>query len=177
MDSGVRIVVRMAEPGDRDAIFRLRHDVYAAELGQHPVNEAGVLTDPIDEWNVFIVAFDGDELVGFISVTPPGNPRYSFDKYVDRADCPFEVHDRLHEIRLLAVSSDRRGSWLCTVLMWAAFRWVEAHGGTHVVVVGRREVLPVYFKAGLRTQGKPIRCGEVDFELLHTEVAEIGRRG
>ena len=39
------IQVAVATQHDRDAIYRLRHRVYAAELGQHPENSEGRLTD------------------------------------------------------------------------------------------------------------------------------------
>jgi len=38
-----RLVIALAADADRAAIYRMRHDVYARELGQHPENSAGEL--------------------------------------------------------------------------------------------------------------------------------------
>jgi hypothetical protein len=59
---------------------------------------------------------------------------------------PFPVDDGLYEIRLLTVLRAHRGSELALLLMYAAFRWVESHGGRHLVAIGRREILDLYMK-------------------------------
>ena len=43
------IEVSLATPEDRPEIYAIRHQVYARELGQHPVNAAGMLQDPLDD--------------------------------------------------------------------------------------------------------------------------------
>src|SRR5690242_8277081 len=104
------VQIREARPQDRDWIYRLRHRVYAQELGQHPVNAANELRDALDELGVvYLVAVQGDEPVGFVSVTPPWIGRWSLDKYVTRVEVPqLDEHDTF-EIRLLTVEAHRRG--------------------------------------------------------------------
>ncbi len=171
-----QILIEPENAEDRDAIYSIRHEVYARELRQHPVNESGRLSDGIDLYNEYIVARVGAEIVGFVSVTPPGNARYSFEKYVDRKECPFKVDDSLYEVRLLTVVPSFRGSCSAVLLMWAALRSVMERGGTHAVAIGREEVLPLYLKCGLKPQRRRIRCGEVTFELLYANVANIVER-
>src|SRR6478672_11599838 len=84
-----RVVLTLANYGDRERIYRLRHDVYARELGQHHVNDAGSLSDSLDEQNVYLLARTDGEIAGFISVTPPTSPAYSIDKYASREQLPF----------------------------------------------------------------------------------------
>ncbi|MEV6156485.1 hypothetical protein AB0L53_39690 [Nonomuraea sp. NPDC052129] len=67
----VMLEIRPGSASDREWIYRLRHEVYAHELGQHPPNQAERLSDALDDGNVYIVAAHGDRPVGFISVTPP----------------------------------------------------------------------------------------------------------
>lgn len=163
----------LAQAEDRDCIYRLRHEVYACEIGQHPMNAAQMLSDKLDAANLYLIARCGDEIAGFISLTPPASPSYSIDKYFTRTELPFAVDAGLYEVRLLTVRKACRGSKLATLLMYAAFRWVESHGGTHVVAIGRREILPVYLRAGLRDCGKTVQCGEVLFHLLHASIASL----
>ena len=169
------ISVSLATDADREQIYRARHEVYARELGQHPPNADARLRDPLDDGNLYLVARIAGELAGFISVTPPGVPAYSIDKYFSRDTLPFPVDDGLYEIRLLTVLKAHRGSELATLLMYAAFRWVESHGGRHIVAIGRREILDLYLRVGLQSMGKFTRCGSVTFDLLHATVADDSR--
>ncbi len=79
-------------------------------------------------------------LAAFVSITPPGEHGYSIDKYFERASVPFEIGTGTYEIRLLTVLKEHRDSDLAATLMVAAFRWIEARGGSRVVAIGRDEV-------------------------------------
>src|SRR5438309_1831808 len=97
------ISIAVAAGADREAIYRVRHEVFARELGQHSANPEGRLTDNLDEFNVYLVARQRGEMAGFVSVTPPGNGAYAIDKYLSRAELPFVCDDGLYEVRLLTV--------------------------------------------------------------------------
>ncbi|MER5423728.1 histidinol-phosphate transaminase [Streptosporangium roseum] len=168
--------LRLASATDREWIYRLRHEVYAHELGQHVPNKTEQLTDPLDEANVYIVAAHGTQPIGFISVTPPWAGRYSIDKYFGREEHPVLDQDGLFEIRVLTVDARWRGSAAAGVLMYAALRWVIAHGGRDVIALGRAEILGMYLAAGLTATGKTVRSGAVTFELLVGEVAGLAER-
>ena len=99
-----RLTMRVARAADRPAIYRLRHAVYATELGQHAENTAGELRDPLDEFNEYILVCAEDEMIGLVSITPPGHGRYSVDKYVPRDELPVPVDGGLYEVRLLTVA-------------------------------------------------------------------------
>ena len=68
----MRITIAIADEADRARIYAVRHQVYARELGQHPVNAAGRLSDRLDLINTYVVARSGTDLAGFVSITPPG---------------------------------------------------------------------------------------------------------
>jgi hypothetical protein len=170
---GEKISIAMAGEPEREEIYRVRHEIYARELGQHPLNAAMRLRDPLDAGNVYLVARVSGQLAGFISVTPPGHGRYSLDKYFARESLPFPVDEGLCEVRLLTVLPAYRGSEVALLLMYAAFRWVESHGGEHLAAIGRREILDLYLKAGLKPAGKFTRSGQVTYDLLHASVPEM----
>ncbi len=171
-----RVVLSVADAYDRDAIYRLRHEVYARELGQHAANTANRLRDALDDWNIYLVAKVAGKIAGFVSLTPPGRAGYSIDKYVSRDALPFPFDDRLYEIRLLTVLKPYRGSDLATLLMYAAFRWVEAHGGTRVVAIGRREVVAMYLRCGLEPVGLTVQSGAVTYDFLQATTIALGER-
>jgi histidinol-phosphate/aromatic aminotransferase/cobyric acid decarboxylase-like protein/GNAT superfamily N-acetyltransferase len=169
-------VLSVADERDREAIHRIRHEVYARELGQHHVNPSGRLRDALDGWNYYLVAKLGGEIGGFISITPPGRPSYSIDKYFARETLPFAIDDKLYEVRLLTVLKPHRGRELATLLMYASLRWVEAHGGERVVAIGRREVLDLYLKGGLEPTGQSAQSGAVTYDLLHATTTALRER-
>jgi histidinol-phosphate/aromatic aminotransferase/cobyric acid decarboxylase-like protein len=175
-----RVTVRLAVDEDREVIYRQRHAVYACELGQHAPNAAGRLTDALDAHNLYVVALLGGELVGFVSITPPGPGRYSIDKYFERSELPFPFDAGLYEVRLLTVAPRCRGGQLggevAGLLIYAAFRWVESQGGTRVVAIGRREVVGLYTRVGLRQLGLETRAGAVTYDLLAATLDELRAR-
>jgi histidinol-phosphate/aromatic aminotransferase/cobyric acid decarboxylase-like protein/N-acyl-L-homoserine lactone synthetase len=176
---GPHIRISLATEQDREAIYRLRHAVYARELHQHAENTQGQLSDSLDAYNWYLVAALGEEIVGFVSVTPPGRA-YSIDKYLSRQDLPFPCDCGLYEVRLLTVAStfrhSVRGAELAGLLIYAAFRWIDDRGGRRVVAIGRRELLGLYKKIGFQSLGREIHSGAVTFELMTTTLEDARRR-
>ncbi len=153
----------------------MRHEVYAAELGQHAQNLQESLSDPLDEFNVYLVATEADSIVGFVSITPPGYGRYSVDKYVPRAELPVSVDEGLYEVRLLTVARSHRLGPVTPLLMYAALRYIDERGGRSVIAIGRREVLGLYQKAGFVLAGRVIQSGTVHYELMSATIERAHR--
>jgi histidinol-phosphate/aromatic aminotransferase/cobyric acid decarboxylase-like protein/GNAT superfamily N-acetyltransferase len=166
----------MATEADRAAIYSMRHEVYARELRQHPENVDKVLSDALDGHNVYVVVTIGDDIAGFVSVTPPRNGLYSIDKYLRRDEIPFPLDERTYEIRILTVMPEHRGGLAAALLMYGALRWAEAHGGSRIIAIGRREVREIYVKAGLQSFGREFSAGSVHFVPMTGLVAAIRRR-
>lgn len=167
--------IGLADAADREEIHRLRHEIYARELGQHAVNHTGTLRDSLDTVNLYLTARIGGEIAGFVSITPPRAPSFSVDKYFARTGLPFAFDDRLYEVRLLTVLQPHRGRELATLLMYAAYRWVEAHGGTRIVGIGRREVMDLYQRVGLEPVGLSTRSGAVTYDLVLGTIRDLRR--
>ena len=170
------ITLRLADDQDRDAIYRLRHDIYAEELHQHAANKTHTLMDALDLSNLYIVAYADQELAGFISLTPPEAPAFSIEKYIPRDELPFARGADLFEARLLTVRPQHRGTIVATALMYAALRHVETCGGTRIVGIGRREVLPVYRKVGFKTLGREVQSGAITFDLMSATTEQLRTR-
>ena len=166
-------VLSLADPQDREEIYRIRHAVYAVELGQHPPNDAGRLTDSLDDINTYIVAKRAGTILGFVAVTPPTTVGYSLDKYFSRPDLPIAFDDGLYEVRLLTVVGTARRSQLAFVLMYGALRFCESRGARMIAAIGRVEVLDVYRRAGLELLGRRVQAGSVSYELLAARVADL----
>ena len=164
--------VGLATLAQRETIYRLRHDIYARELGQHAERADGSLHDDLDDRNVYIVAECARRVAGFISITPPGG-RFSVDKYFSHDVLSFAHADDVFEIRLLSVAAEARGGTVAAVLMYAALRWVEEHDGTRIVALGRDEVLPLYLGIGLRRTGRTAQSGACLYHLLDGTTSDV----
>src|ERR1043166_6537931 len=111
------VTLGLATEREREEIYRIRHKVYAQELGQHTVNSAGRLSDLLDVFNIYLVAKVDGKIAGFISITPPGAARYSIDKYLPRESLPLQFDGGLYEVRLLTVCRSHRGREFAFLLM------------------------------------------------------------
>ena len=171
-----RIRCRVASGEDRAVIYRLRHEVYARELRQHPENAEARLSDSLDRDNAYVVAAIDGAIAGFVSITPPRNGLYSIDKYLRRDQIPFPLDQRTYEIRILTVMPEHRGGIVAALLMYGALRWVEAHGGTRIIAIGRREVREIYVKAGLQPFAAEFQSGAVAFVPMSGLVPAIRER-
>lgn len=167
------IRMRCATAADRAVVYGLRHEVYAREIHQHAENAAQSLSDALDRENEYIVAIVDEAIAGFVSITPPRAGAYSLDKYLRREEIPFALDGATYEIRILTALPAHRGTFVPLLLMYAALRWVEAHRGTRVVAIGRREVRPLYEKVGLRACGREFVSGAVAFQLMTATVTGI----
>ena len=170
-----KLRIALATERDRPAIYGMRHDVYAIELGQHAVQQNSILSDALDDNNIYITAKIQGELAGFISVTPPGLGRYSIEKYVDRDELPIRLDERTYEVRILTVSRLHRHSRAAWYLMYAAFRWIEEQGGEQIIAMGRTDILAMYQSFGLQLLGRRVVSGAVTFELMCTSVSHLRR--
>jgi histidinol-phosphate/aromatic aminotransferase/cobyric acid decarboxylase-like protein len=165
--------IAMATYADRPSIYRMRHDVYASELGQHAVRQSAMLCDALDEANVYITAKICGELAGFISITLPDAGSYSIEKYLRRDELPISLDERTYEVRILTVSRPHRHSRAAWYLMYAAFRWIEEHSGEQIIAMGRTDLLPMYESFGAQLLQRRIVSGAVTFELIKTSVSHL----
>ena len=175
--ASARYRLARATAADRAEIHRIRHQVYATELRQHPENPDGRLEDALDAANEYLVASAGGRIAGFVSITPPEAGRYSVDKYLPRAELPVPRDSGLYELRLLTVLPGHRRSQVAALLMYAAFRWASSRGASHLVALGRVGApAQLYARAGLRSSGRRVRSGEVEFEVMSATLDEVRTR-
>jgi histidinol-phosphate/aromatic aminotransferase/cobyric acid decarboxylase-like protein len=168
-----KIKITQATDAHRIDIDQIRHEIYAAELQQFSTQSSGMLHDRSTVKSVYITAVENNKLIGFVGITPPDSPAYSIDHYVSRVDVPVPFDEHLFEIRALTVINSSRGSAVAAILMYAAFRWIQVHGGKHLVAIGHQKVKPMYMRLGMRPTGNRFQCGLLDYELLTAPLGNI----
>jgi histidinol-phosphate/aromatic aminotransferase/cobyric acid decarboxylase-like protein len=147
--------------------------VYAKELKQHSLNSTEELRDNLDLCNHYIVATQAGNVVGFVSITSPDASTYSVDKYFTRCSIPYPFDDYLYEVRLLTIVEPKRKTFLAFALMFAAFRWVQSHGGMHIVSICRSDIIDMYKKAGLQSLNKKTISGMMSYDLCVAEIEKL----
>lgn len=163
--------LRRARECDRDAIYRLRHAVYASELQQYPEHPDGVLTDTFDATNEYILAENNTGLLGFISITPPHHA-FKLATYVP----PHNLHPKdttTYEARVLTVRPDMRREGVAMALMYAALRRVQEAGGKRIVIGARDSMVPAYERLGYVLTGAHYRCGAVVYRVMTIDVDSV----
>jgi histidinol-phosphate/aromatic aminotransferase/cobyric acid decarboxylase-like protein/ribosomal protein S18 acetylase RimI-like enzyme len=144
------ITLRYVALTDLDAVARLRHAVYAEELGQYDVRSDGRLPDFPDPDRVLIGAFAAEYLAGYVGVTMPGG-KYSLESH-GFSSPPHGAY----ELRALCVDSKFRNAGVATALMHAALRFAKSSGGedVEIVAMAREELVDVYERRGMETTGE-----------------------
>lgn len=131
---------------EEEAIHRLNHRTFAAEIPQHPANPQERLVDRFHAENTYAICLDGDEVVGMVA---------------GRAARPFSLDGKLSgldgylpggrtpvEIRLLAVDRRyRRGAVLPPLLNMIAEHFA-ARGCDLAVLSGTTRALEMYRRMG-----------------------------
>lgn len=154
---------------DRHDVYRARHEVYAEELCQYPRTPTGMLTDPTDSFNEYIVVSRNNALQGFIAITPPGSNNLAMHRHGLKP-----THPGAYEFRLLTVLPGCRQRGVMKVLMYAALRYIEACGGTRIAAMARLEVLPIYLNLGMRQVSEQhIQSGKVTYVHIEASTQEI----
>jgi N-acyl-L-homoserine lactone synthetase len=168
-----RVRVAVASPEQRVAIMRICTDVYAVASSAHPTATPWDLAPVLDQQSVYVIATRAQQVLGFIGITPPTSPRYALETYLPRDQLPIPFDAHVYELRLLTVDRDHRRSRLAALLMYAAFRWVEAQGGTRIVAVSQRNNLTLFEHVGLRPVGPAVRTDTGEYVILSATVADM----
>ena len=171
--SGPSWSVRVARESDSEWIAEQRHAVYARELGQLSENPSGRYRDALDARNQYLVLERAGERIGFISLTSPDARPFSVHKYFSESDLAFLNEGRWFEVRILTVNARCRRGPGAMLLMYAAYRWVQAHGGTHVVILGRDALGDLYGSLGFQCAGAETQAGDVRYLLMHSEIGRL----
>ena len=157
-------------------INRIRHEVYATELGQFEPNSKKTIHDRPEVDSTYIIAYNRGMLVGFVAITPPSSPSFSMDKYIERSASSLQCNGQLYEVRALTIVDSARGSRTAPALMYAAFRWIQDQGGTQLAAIGHQKVRDMYIRLGMQPEGKTFRCGNLEYELLSAPISLIEKQ-
>lgn len=141
------IIYKVAETSDEyEQIYRLNYETFVEEIPQHQPNENRRLVDKFDRENRYMIAKNGEDVIGMIAVR--GNRPFSLDQKLEDLDQYFPGAQKLCEIRLLSVKKPYRGTHVFFGLTEQLVNYCFKHGYTMALISGTTRQLKLYRHIG-----------------------------
>lgn len=153
------------EEAEFEQIHRLNYRTFVEEIPQHSANAEGLLVDPFDKENTYVVCMDGDRLVGMLSVRD--RRPFSLDAKLENLDLYLPPHQRPCEFRLLAVEPDYRNGKMFFGLLKFMAGYCFAKGYELAVISGALRQLGLYRHVGFVPFGPVVGTAEAPFQPMY----------
>src|SRR5438876_775276 len=95
-----------SEESEFEQVFRLNYKTFVEEIPQHPPNPEKRLVDRFHHENAYLIALDGDQLIGMMAVRD--KRPFSLDEKLGNIDRYLPPGRKICEVRLLAVLPSHR---------------------------------------------------------------------
>ena len=151
MDIAIRTV---SEPADQEAVARLRYQVFVRDMDRRPTgtdDELEQVRDPDDEISTVLGAFDGNDLVACLRLTPV--QRVPTESLWRRTFLFSEFPDAESEQFILSymiIRSDRRDSPVLARLLEHAYSFLREAGGELLFLLSPPNLVTLYEVLGAR---------------------------
>ncbi len=165
------LTVKEASQDEFDKIHELNHQVFADEIPQHEKQQDGKLVDAYHERNTYIIALEGDELVGMVCYNPI-RP-FSLDKKMDNLDAYLPPHNKLVEIRLFAVKKDKRKQGIALAMLKKLIPALISQGFDLGVISASLQELELYNNIGAVQFAELVGTKEVPYQPLYFHINNL----
>ncbi|TDH24606.1 GNAT family N-acetyltransferase [Segetibacter sp. 3557_3] len=165
------ITVKIASQEEFEKIHELNHQTFAIEIPQHEKRPDGKLIDVFHEKNTYIVALEGDELVGMICYNPI-RP-FSLDKKLNNLDEYLPDHRKLVELRLFAVKKDKRKQGIAISMLKVLIPDLIGQGYDLGVISGSVNELELYKNIGSVPFGPLVGTEKALYQPLYFHINNL----
>lgn len=152
------------EAWELEALERLNHDTFTAEIPQHPAHADGRLRDRFHEENHYIVALKDSEVVGMVALR--ANRPFSLDAKLPELDRYLPPHRSLCEVRLLAVKPAHRVPGVFKGLLECLVRTCGRRGHDMAVISGALRQAKLYHHMGFEDFGPVVGTPEAPYQPM-----------
>lgn len=163
-----------SEASEIEQVHRLNHATFAEEIPQHPPNADGILVDRFHGQNTYVIALDGDRVIGMLAVRT-ARP-FSLDAKIPDLDSHLPAGRSLCEIRLLAVRSEHRRGTVFRGLMRLATRHCLDLGCDTAVISGTVRQLKLYGHLGFKPFGPRVGTPEAQYQPMVLTLEDARQR-
>ncbi len=164
-----------SEASEFEQIHRLNHATFAEEIPQHAVDPKGRLVDRFHDENIYVIALDGDRLVGMVVLR--GTRPFSLDAKVENLDSYLPPGRSLCEVRLLAVARERRKGPVFRGLMRLLVEHGRRQGYDLAVISATTRQLKLYRHLGFTPIGSLVGTPGALFQPMQVTLEAIQERG
>lgn len=168
------ITVKLAETEDEFAqVHAINLQVYALELGQDRAPEgADQLVDPRLDQTTYIIAKDGEKVIGMLGVTPPG-VRFSLEDSLEGEGVPAAERAEAIEVRRLALLPGYRGRRIFPRILLFLQAYAEPRRYRIGYISAIEARIPDYLRMGFRPFGQPFTKGAVCYQPMKLRIADF----
>jgi len=154
------------EAWEFEQIHRLNYKTFVEEIPQHQRNEQGVLVDKYHHENTYVIALEGERLVGMMALRS-ARP-FSLDSKLPDLESylPAGVK-KPAEVRLLATEKEVRGTRLFVGLLGACGEYLAKSGVDLVVISGTTRQLKLYRHMGFEPFAHLVGTGGAMFQPMY----------
>ena len=153
------------DPAEFEQIFQLAYDTFVEEIPQHAPNGDRRHLDRFHEENTYIVARQGDDVVGMIALR--GDRPFSLDQKLDNLDEYLPTGRRVCELRLLAVRPAYRRGMVFKGLVDGLVREGRQRGYDMAVISGTLRQEKLYRHLGFVPFGPRVGTDQAPFQPMY----------
>lgn len=156
-----------------ELIHRLNYKTFVEEIPQHDKNEKGYLIDKFHDKNVYIVGFNGDELIGMIAIN--GERPFSLDYKISSLDYYLPEGNNICEIRLLSVAKEYRNGRTFYGMAKKLVEYCQKEKYNYAIISGTTRQLKLYEHIGFKPFYKLVGKEGAFFQPMYLNVENFKR--
>src|SRR5436309_6692642 len=160
-----------SEESEFEQIFRLNYKTFVEELPQHPPNPEKRLVDRFHHENTYLIALDGDELVGMMAVRD--KRPFSLDEKLGNIDRYLPPGRKMCEVRLLAVLPSHRNGMVFQGLLKLLFDYGLSRHYNLGVISGTVRQQKLYKHLGFVPFGPLVGPKEAQYQPMYLTLEEF----
>jgi len=153
------------EPREIEQVNALHYRAFVEEIPQYARNDEGSHIDRFHEENAYIVALDGETVIGSISMR--GTRPFSLDGKLENLDQYLRADYRYCEIRLLNVAREHRTGNVLPGLIAGVWDYATELGFTAALISATTRQLKLYSHIGFVPFGPLVGTPEAPFQPMY----------
>ena len=160
-----------SEESEFEQIFRLNYRTFVEEIPQHPPNPEKRLVDRFHHQNTYLIALDGEELVGMMAVRD--KRPFSLDEKLGNIDSYLPPGRSVCEVRLLSVMPSHRNGAVFQGLLKQLFDYGLSRHYNLAVISGTVRQQKLYKHLGFVPFGPLVGSKEAEFQPMYLTLEEF----
>jgi len=153
------------EPRELEQIHTLHYRAFVEEIPQHTPNAEERHVDRFHDENVYVVALDGDRVIGSIAIR--GQRPYSLDTKLPNLDDYLMPGRNYCEVRLLNIAREHRSGPVLPGMLSLVWDYATGEGYDCAIISATTRQLKLYTHLGFVPFGPLVGTDEAQFQPMY----------